>query len=136
MRIVTIIALTFSFTIVVMASASENELKGKWKIESVKNVDSLDVSKTELVFLEDGAVAMTVGCNRMRGNPKIEGSAIEFGPVAGTLMACPPPLNSVERHFHAALDATRRYTVEASGDVLIFANQDGEALVKLIRVNS
>ena len=77
---------------------------------------------------------MTVGCNRMRGSPEIKNSMIEFGHVAGTLMACPPPLDSVEMHFHAALDAARSYTVEDSGKVLMFSSEDGEALVRLVRV--
>jgi hypothetical protein len=51
-------------------------------------------------------------------------------------MACPPPLDSVERHFQAALNATRSYSFEASGEVLIFSSEDGEALIRLVRVES
>ena len=133
MQLTKMIALILILATTGVASASDSALTGKWMIESVKDIDSVDSSKTELVVLEDGGVAMTVGCNRMRGNPTIEGSMIEFGPIAGTLMACPEPLDLLEKQFQEALEATRSYAIEPSGKVLVFFDADGEPLIRLVR---
>jgi hypothetical protein len=65
MRTIRTIALALSFATAGIASASDSRLAGKWAIESVKDVDRLDSAQTELVFMTDGGVAMSVGCNRM-----------------------------------------------------------------------
>jgi heat shock protein HslJ len=69
----------------------------------------------------------TLGCNRMMGSVTLEGEAISFGPVAGTMMACPPPLDTAEGDLAAALaavqslrqDGPRLELLDASGAVLL-----------------
>ncbi|MBW2281588.1 MAG: META domain-containing protein [Deltaproteobacteria bacterium] len=56
------------------------------------------------------------GCNRIFGSYSLEGSRLEFGPVAGTRMACPDA--PAEPGFMAALAATRTY--QLTGSVLLF----------------
>lgn len=117
-----------------MAGAAEASLEGKWKIQSIKNVDSFDSSKAEIVVTDDGAFAMTIGCNRLRGKPRIEDSSIAFESVATTLMACPPPLDRTEETFRAALEAVSAFDLDPSREVLTFSNTSGEVLITLSRM--
>ena len=133
MRTVLILGLAIAFVATGLASASDTSLEGEWQIEAVKGVDSFDTSKTEAVVMDDGSIAITVGCNRMLGKPKIEDSMITFGPVAGTLMACPPPLDVLEESLGAALDATRSFKINGTGKSLTFLNEAGEAVVTMAR---
>ena len=61
---------------------------------------------------EDGpSFAATVGCNQHGGQFTVDGSAIAFGPVAATMMACPPPLDELEPKLGAALAAARSWRI-------------------------
>ena len=51
------------------------------------------------------------GCNRMRGGYTVAGDRVTFGPMAGTLMACPPPLGDVESAVARALTGTQRFAI-------------------------
>lgn len=58
---------------------------------------------------EDGTrFSGTMGCNRIMGQLSIEGDSVAFGPVASTLMACPPELAAREAAFAETLEAARR----------------------------
>ena len=50
----------------------------------------------------------TMGCNRIMGPLNIDGENVEFGPVASTMMACPPELAERETAFAETLEAARR----------------------------
>ncbi|MBE0414744.1 META domain-containing protein [Yoonia sp.] len=49
----------------------------------------------------------TVGCNMMMGALTQQDDAVTFGPVASTLMACPPELADLERDFAQMLETVR-----------------------------
>ena len=55
--------------------------------------------------------AATVGCNGMRGSYETLGAELRFGPVASTRMACPPPLDRLERQLGQVLRDARRSSV-------------------------
>jgi len=42
----------------------------------------------QLVLAEDGSLSGTDGCNRLTGSWTQEGSTVDFGEVASTMMAC------------------------------------------------
>jgi heat shock protein HslJ len=113
--------------------ADGDALTGKWRVEQVKDGDAFDASKTSFEFLPNGRMAATLGCNRMMGEPEIHGDKISFSQVAGTRMACPPPLDQLERKFSAALEATRTYRIE--GAKLTFANEKSEPLIVFRRAD-
>lgn len=50
------------------------------------------------------------GCNSFAGTYKLSGSSITFGPMAGTLMACPDGMDT-EKDFTAALSAAHTYHI-------------------------
>ncbi len=55
----------------------------------------------------------TVGCNQMFGGYETKDDHIKFGPMVTTLMACPPPLDTLEMDLIAALDRSARYHILA-----------------------
>jgi len=67
--------------------------------------------------------AATVGCNQMAGGYSADGEAIRFTQAASTLMACPPPLDALERRLLETLDKTRRWRIKA--DTLEFFDDAG-----------
>ena len=59
-------------------------------------------------------------------------STIRFGPMAATMMACPPPRDRVERAYVAALAAARSYRVE--GDAFTLFDARRRPVVAMSRV--
>ncbi|WP_424360113.1 META domain-containing protein [Methylocystis parvus] len=106
-------------------------LTGRYRIVSVAGAEGLDVARTQAEFAANGRFASTIGCNRIAGMPTLSGSELTFGPMMATRMACPPPLDQVERAYMEALKNVRSYTL--SGKTLVFTGEGGEALVTLER---
>ncbi|MEL6104317.1 MAG: META domain-containing protein [Pseudomonadota bacterium] len=52
---------------------------------------------------EDTAYRATIGCNRLRGSYVLDGEELTFSPAASTMMACPEPLDGLERLFGEVL---------------------------------
>ena len=73
---------------------------------------------------EDGMYRATVGCNTIRGTYAITDGALSFGGGAMTMMACPPPLDKLERQFNATLAVVSDFSIE--GETLVLRDQDGE----------
>jgi putative lipoprotein len=69
------------------------------------------------------------GCNRLTGTFTLNGSALTFGPLAGTGMACPRPAMELERRF-AALASVTGYVID--GEVLTSKGTSG-AVVRFVR---
>jgi heat shock protein HslJ len=54
------------------------------------SVTAVDPARYTLTFLPDGELVAQVDCNRGMGAYTLEGSSLTFGPLATTMMACPP----------------------------------------------
>lgn len=114
------------------AANAGSELAGAtWQIEMVKGAVVMDPAKTSLEVRSDGRVTTSVGCNKMSGMVTFDGAKLTFGPLASTRMACEPSLMDTEQKYGAALSATRIYRLD--GNVLVFEDEAGAELVKLIR---
>lgn len=105
---------------------------GKWRIVAVSGADGLDAARAKAEITPD-RFASTVGCNRIAGKPAFSGSKLTFGPMMATRMACPPPLDEVERAYLSALQNVRGFRFE--GTNLVFLGEDGAPLVTLEREN-
>ena len=55
----------------------------------------------------------TVGCNQLIGGATVAAQALTFSAGASTLMACPPPLDQLERTLGDVLTKTRAYRLDA-----------------------
>ncbi len=113
-----------------VALAQAERLGGTWRIVSVSGAEALDASRTHAEFAGD-RFASTIGCNRISGRAALSESQLSFGPMAATRMACPPPLDALERQYLGALQAVRAFRLE--GSRLVFLGAGGEALVTLER---
>ena len=110
------------------------ELSGTtWRVESVKDVASIDIAKTRFSVDAEGRVSTTVGCNQMSGMATIAGTKVSFGPLASTRMACEPALMDLEQKYGIALEGTRSFQVE--GTLLKLIDESGAELVRLSRAN-
>ena len=98
-----------------------------WRLASLPGHDAAFLAAVPdgvTVQLAAGAMQVFAGCNRMRGGYTVAGDRVTFGPMAGTLMACPPPLGDVENAVTRALTGTQRFTV--TGDALtLVSDADG-----------
>lgn len=63
---------------------------------------------------EKQSYAATVGCNQLIGNYTVTGDRIAFTAGATTMMACPPPLDALERRLIVALTRTARWQIFAN----------------------
>jgi heat shock protein HslJ len=80
---------------------------------------------------EDGAMAGSVGCNRLRGAYAATAGALKFEPnTLSTMMACPEALAAQEQAVAAGLAAAAGYRVEGS----LFEIQDaaGQPLLRFV----
>ncbi|RYH12097.1 YbaY family lipoprotein [Tropicimonas sp. IMCC6043] len=85
-----------------------------WKLEELGGAEVTAIEGKQdphLVFLGDGGYSATVGCNMLRGSVEIGDGTVDFGPAAMTMMACPPPLDEIERSFAKALGAAAGYRI-------------------------
>ncbi len=112
-------------------AAGEPPFAGAWKIVEVSGAAPPDVAKTDFKTLENGRIGTSVGCNRIIGGMKVDGERLTFGQMGATMMACPPPLDAVERSYLKALQEVRSWRME--GGTLAFLDAKGAALVKLER---
>ncbi|MEV7418796.1 META domain-containing protein [Streptomyces sp. NPDC089919] len=74
----------------------------------------------------DGRAEGNLGCNSFHATAKVAGSAVTFGPVAATKMACTGPAGEVERSVSAVLTGTARARIE--GTALTLEGPGGKTL--------
>lgn len=112
---------------------SEPSLDNTEWIAATLNGAPIETERTpELIFAQNGAFSGTGGCNRFTGQVEIAGNQIDFPDnMAATLMACPPPLDEVEREFLKALQTITSFVRQ--GDALALLDGAGEPVIKLAR---
>ena len=114
------------------AGAAGASFAGSWRIAGISGVDSFDPAKTEMRLSGEGKFSSTVGCNRIAGEPRIDGDHVTFGALATTRMACPPALGAVEAKYLSGLNAARSFRLADSK--LILVGENGEQLVVFARM--
>lgn len=101
----------------------ENTLNGsEWQLATVNETPAVVGAEATLLFA-DGRITGTTGCNRYTGSYTLgEDGAIDFGPLASTMMACAEPQMQQEMAFGKALEVAVRYTVSVGALILSDAN--------------
>ncbi|WP_068109898.1 YbaY family lipoprotein [Tropicimonas marinistellae] len=79
-----------------------------------------------VILRTDGSYNATVGCNMIRGAHETQDDTVRFKPGVTTLMACPPPLDSMEKALIATLAAAEAYSV--SGEMMQLTDSSGEEI--------
>lgn len=68
-------------------------------------------------------VVATVGCNQLTGGYEVVGETLTFTDLAATKMACPPPLDDLEKNLADALAKTKRWRIK--GPTLELSDEAG-----------
>lgn len=101
-------------------AADAELLNTYWKILSLAGVPaSVEPGKREphVILRSSGgrdSWSATVGCNQMSGNLSVTGDRIEFKSGISTLMACPPPLDALEKALSRSLTQSTQWRIEGS----------------------
>jgi heat shock protein HslJ len=97
--------------------AAERLQNTYWKLVRLRDEPVLALEnqrEPHIILRTDGRrVAGSGGCNSVLGGYRVEGSRIEFGKLAMTLMACPAGMEQ-ERSFLDALGEAVRWRVMGS----------------------
>jgi heat shock protein HslJ len=102
-----------------------------WRLDSLAGagVEREPGAQEPHLVLFDGDApryAATVGCNRLGGSFARDGGTLSFGAGLSTMMACPPPLDTLERGLSAALDQVRAFSI--SGETMSLTDGDGDVV--------
>jgi heat shock protein HslJ len=95
-----------------------------WNLTMLGN--AAPTSAATLTFTDDNAGGLA-GCNTFTASYTADTSALKFGPVALTRMACEPGVTTFESAYVSALSNTTKYTM--STDTLTLQSSGGEALL-------
>jgi uncharacterized lipoprotein YbaY len=85
-----------------------------------------------LLHSRDGRYSATVGCNRIAGSYVLDGSELRFSPGPTTLMACPPPLEELEKRLLEALANSASCDINGNTLELSDGNGDPTALFQAV----
>ncbi len=77
---------------------------------------------------KDGEVRGSAGCNSYFGSYQVDGSRIQIGDLAMTLMACPAPDGVMEQEQYITQFLQDAQTLRMSEGRLFIMRSDGEAL--------
>ena len=96
-------------------------------------IDGVAVGNTRstLRFDNETRAAGSTGCNSYFTSVTQTSTALQFGSVGSTKMACETPLMDQETRFLSALDAVRTHRFE--GDMLLFVDASGRVRIKFRR---
>jgi heat shock protein HslJ len=98
----------------------------------VLDTSALDVADAgdvvSFIAFERERVSGSDGCNRFSGSYEADGSALRFGVLAGTQMACIGSADAVAQQVNAALPKVRAYTID--GDTLRMQDAGGAVLLR------
>lgn len=84
-------------------------------------VSSMPAGVTATLAFADGKISVRSGCNSGSGPAEIGDTAISFGPIGTTKMACGDPAMAVETHVLRVLSGDVAYSIEAGSLTLLGA---------------
>jgi heat shock protein HslJ len=87
-----------------------------WTLDSIASGSAVSSASVpaDIVFLDDGTVSGSTGCNRFSGTYQADGVALTFSPLMTTKMACDDAANAQELAVLAGLAATTAYAIDGS----------------------
>lgn len=94
-----------------------------WKLTQLDGADVAMAPQQErevrITLTSDGKVTGFTGCNRVMGGYTLAGKTLRFTQLAGTRMACPPPLMQLESAVLANLNSVTGYQLEGEKLILL-----------------
>ncbi|KAA0968931.1 META domain-containing protein [Aureimonas fodinaquatilis] len=134
----TVATLTLLGTLLALPAFSDEPFAapyGTWLAEDIGTAGVVDTVQTTLNLSDDGRATGSGGCNRFTGTVTVTETTIEFGPLAGTKMACPEAVMNQENKFHNALSQAAGWQLTAA-DKLELTDETGKTLVVFARHTS
>jgi len=120
------------FRKLVAGSAVGDKLLGAtWLVEDIGGWGVIDFLQSTLTFDNEEKISGMGGCNSYFGSVKIDGDAIEFGPIGATRMACGEAIDDQERRFFQGLGQVRSFTFDRG--LLLLLDSDGRQVIRLSR---
>jgi len=102
---------------------------GPWLLENLNGGGVPDAARFDLTFdpgdQDTSRVSGQSGCNRFSGAWKQTGTAVRFGPLAGTKMGCAAALMDAEQKFLSTLEAVTVLSFDVTGAALL-KSPDGQ----------
>lgn len=96
------------------AAAAPNLVGTAWRLEDLAGAGVVSGAEATLEFPEAGRVAGRGSCNRFFGAVTITGTAIRFGELGSTQMACAEPVGAQEAKYFAALRGVERFELDGT----------------------
>ncbi|WP_198378607.1 META domain-containing protein [Neoroseomonas rubea] len=112
-------------------ASQDSPLGATWVAEDIGGRGVVDRARVELALLPDGRAAGRGGCNRFTGGYAVDGTALRFGALAATRMACAPALMEQEQRFFAAMADVRGWRIEHGR--LLLTDAGGGVVLRLAR---
>jgi heat shock protein HslJ len=117
----------------IKAPVSGEDLEGTvWRMNAYrdstgKRIETRAEVQTTAEYM-GGLLSGRGGCNSYTGSYEVDRDQIDFGPVASTMMACPPEVMEQESGYLNALSNASSFTVEEG--VLILRDSVGEMVIE------
>ena len=100
-----------------------------WSLFELDGRSSVDSDPPTLAVNPDGSFSLFGGCNRFNGRLTLDGTEVRFpAQMAGTLMACPPEREALERALLSGVQGVVRY--ERSGALLQLMDEENRVLMR------
>lgn len=99
----------------------------EWVVEDLAGRSVVDRSRATLAFDADGRISGRGSCNRYTASYALTGEGLTIAKPAATMMACAPALMRQERLFFDLLAQVRRFSIDASGALVLHAG-DGRTI--------
>ncbi|MFN3643390.1 MAG: META domain-containing protein [Gemmobacter sp.] len=103
---------------------------GEWRAVALEGAALPADAEITLAFLEGDRVAGKSACNRYMGSLALTGEGVTFGQMAGTMMACPDPLMTLERRWLDGLAAVSRFDIGEGGALVLYVGDTEFALLE------
>jgi copper homeostasis protein (lipoprotein) len=112
------------------ARANSELVNTLWRVVRLEGeaVSVVEGRREPSIILRNNAqgYSATAGCNQLGGAYKLEGNALTLSPGISTLMACPPPLDELERRLIGTLSKVRQWRITAA--TLELSDEKGKSL--------
>jgi len=105
---------------------------GDWAVVELDGAPISAGSEPTIGFADAGSFHGSA-CNRFRGRYSLDGSSIDFGDAAATMMACPDPLMTGEQSLFGALSAAKQASISPDGK-LVLSDADGKVVLRARRL--
>lgn len=111
-------------------NASAIRLQGQWEVFEVGGRMLVMDNPPIVDFTQPGSIGIKGACNSYIGEAEANGSNLTFSKsLAGTLKACPPEAEELDRALVDAIQNAARF--ERYDDVLVFVSENGLAQVRM-----